>query len=247
MASTGRRLLYSSAAAGLIALVWDSRRRNNTCASPGWSSRRRTLRAWLSQEKAEFLWQSYAIGILGNSLAGLLELNVAAGDLTWLRPWLPMASPAPSTTRSPCASASVESTASTAVNEIRPFVASASAAAFLSALVWKLVPGDYLGLAWLSLGAAISNSACGTPRTFPRLSYVVSAGAFSRLLYFHVMLVRRIRRGRVAMSLRLAASGLLCRERSGLPARHGPIDQSSSTGPSCVSGPELRRGTRCSF
>jgi hypothetical protein len=89
------------------------------------------------------------------------------------------------------------------------WVTSTSSVAFLSAVVWTLAPGEYLGLAWLLLGALIFELGIRTfPAQFKWLSYAVSAGAIWRLAYFDVALASRDSLPAVAISL--GAAALVC-------------------------------------
>jgi uncharacterized membrane protein len=197
--------LYSSVAAALICLVL-------TYETP----QQYVCVAWLvfatvlfelgvRTRKIEFLYQSYVIGVLGTG-AGLLA-NVFVSDPTWQHPWIPIAIVAALHYAVALRMRSVDSV--DGVNDTARWCASASAVAFLSALVWKLAPADYLGLAWLLLGAAIFELGMRKlPEQFRGLSYVVSAGAFARLLYFDVVLVSKDSVPAVAMSLGFSA--LVC-------------------------------------
>ena len=93
--------------------------------------------------------------------------------------------------------------------ETVPFVTSASAAAFFAALVWKLAPGDYLGVAFLTLGALLFELGLrNLPRHFRWQSYLVSLLGFSHLFYFHVMQAEKGAAQAEWLSLTLAA--LIC-------------------------------------
>jgi uncharacterized membrane protein len=152
--------------------------------------------------KTEFLYQSYAVGTLGT--AACLFLNVLGGDAVWTHVWLPIAIAA---AIHYAIALRIRAAMVEGVNETVRWVVSASSVAFLFALVWKLAPGDYLGLAWLLLGAVIFELGIRTiPSQFKWLSYAVSAGAISRLVYFDVVLASKDSLPAVAISLGAAAA-----------------------------------------
>jgi uncharacterized membrane protein len=58
----------------------------------------------------------------------------------------------------------------------------------LSALLWRVVPGDYLGLAWMALALPILELGLrGQPREFRYQAYAVAAAGAFRALYFNVL------------------------------------------------------------
>ena len=156
------------------------------------------------KSKDEFLFQSYAIGALGTFACVLV--NVLGGEVNWRWQWLPIA-----------LAASIHYGTALRirfgplgrVHESVAWATSASTAGLLVALAWKLAPGDYLGVAWLALGAVLFEAGLrNLPGHLRRLSYVVSALGAAHVFYFHVLLVNK-------GSLRsewicLAAAALIC-------------------------------------
>jgi hypothetical protein len=68
------------------------------------------------------------------------------------------------------------------------WITAASATAFLFAIVWKLAPGDYLGAAWLLLGAMLFELGLRRlPNHFRWLSYFVSAAGLWNMFWVHVV------------------------------------------------------------
>ncbi len=207
--TTGNRWsvpLYSSAAAGLIALVLGFETpQPYLCLS--WLVFAALLFEFgFRKGKTEFRWQSYAVGLLGTA-AGV-RLNVVAGLLD--RQWIPIA-----------ISGAIHYAAALRIRfggierlnpderDMVPFATSASATTFFAALVWKLAPGDYLGVAWLALGAVLFELGLrNLPKHFRWQSYFVSLLGFSHLFYFRVM---QAEKGAVrAEWLSLALAALIC-------------------------------------
>jgi len=171
--------VYSSVAAGLIALVLG-------CETfpPYLCVAWLLFAAMLFELKArEFRIQSYVIGGLGTG-AGLL-VNLLPAESAWhYRPWVPLA-----------IAAAVHywvalrirfgSRKSEAMVE---WFTSAAAVAFLMGLVWKVAPGEYLGVDWMAVGAlAFELGLRRLPGYFRELSYVMSAAGLLNLFYFHVI------------------------------------------------------------
>ena len=156
------------------------------------------------RQKQEFLLQSYVLGALGTG-AGLLN-NLWIDDPAWHHKWLPIAITA---AIHYAVTLRIRFGDANRVREAVSWVTSASACTFLTALAWKLTPGDYLGLVWLVIGAALF--LLGTrkvPEQFRSLSYFVSALGFLRLLYFDVLMVHK--GGPPAQAISLAACAGVC-------------------------------------
>jgi uncharacterized membrane protein len=175
--------LYSTVAAGLIALVM-----------PYETPRQYLTVAWLAfaallfemgfrLRKPEFRYQSYIIGALGTG-AGLVinSLSIAqfGARSGWALAWLPVAI---------CAALHYAATLRIALNpdddrlddaeKKISWITAACAAAFLFVIAWQLVPGGYLGAAWLLLGAVLFELGLHSlPKHFRWLSYFVSAAGF---------------------------------------------------------------------
>jgi hypothetical protein len=201
-------IVYSSAAAAFVLLVL------------GYETPREYLCvAWLlfgaalfgigyRFKKPEFRWQSYA-ALLAGTGAGLF-LNVLDPSPAWTRPWLPL-----------LASAAVqyaialrirfgrEGVLHKAEAETVPLGVSLAASGFLAAAVWRFAPAGFLGVAWMFLGAAMLELGLRKlPRQFRWQSYLVSAGGFANLVWFHVVLAEKGSGRAEWLSLTLAA--VLC-------------------------------------
>jgi uncharacterized membrane protein len=137
-------------------------------------------------EKKEFRYQSYVLGGLGT----VLQLTVAlGGDPNWhYRVWVPIS----------VAAAVHYATAlrirfgTRKVEELVEWMTSAATIAFLMELIWKVVPGEYLGVAWVAVGAVLFEMGLQRlPGYFRQLSYIMSAAGFLNLFYFHVVLAHK--------------------------------------------------------
>lgn len=154
----------------------------------------------------EFLFQSYVVGVLGT---GSSLINVVAPRPDWHPHWLPLA-----------IAAALHYAVSMRVRfggrerlgqsaSIVGWFTSGASAGLLVAIAWKLVPGDYLGVAWLAVGAALFELGLRElPSQFRRFSYVVSAVGFFNLLAFHVVSAQKGSPAAEPISLGIAA--LLC-------------------------------------
>jgi hypothetical protein len=166
----------------------------------------------------EFLFQSYAVAVLGTT-TGLL-VNIVVDHPDWHRQWLPLAI---SATLHYAIALRVRF-GSERLKQNRAMVSwfsSAAATGFLLATAWKLAPGEYLGLVWLALGAVLFELGLWKlPPQFRQLSYVVSATSFLNLLYLHVFLAHK---GSPAVeSISLGVAALLCYGISGRLFREIP-------------------------
>ncbi len=194
--------VYSSAAAGLIALVLGFETlQQYLCVS--WLAFAALLFEFgFRKGKLEFRWQSYAVGLLGTA-AGVW-LNAIPG------PWQSLA-----------IAGFLHYAAALRVRfggigglksdeqELMPLVTSASATTFFAALIWKLSPGDYLGVALLALAALLFELGLrNLPRHFRWQSYLVSLIGFSRLFYLNVMQAQKDAARAEWLSLALAI--LIC-------------------------------------
>jgi uncharacterized membrane protein len=184
--------LYSSVAAGLVTMVLSYETpRQYLCVS--WLAFAALLfELGFRLRQAEFRYQSYVVGALGTG-AGLV-LNsfgstVFGGRSDWPFPWLPLAI---------CAALHYAATLRIALsnddgqlNDAEKkvsWITAASATAFLFIIAWKLVPGDYLGAAWLLLGAVLFELGLrNLPKQFRWLSYFVSAAGLWTVFWNHVV------------------------------------------------------------
>jgi uncharacterized membrane protein len=154
--------------------------------------------------KPEFLFQSYAVGTLGTG-AGLL-FAAFPGSPDWQHEWLPIAIAA---AIHYAITLRIRFGERGRVPEMVTWITSGSATAFLMVLAWKVVPGDYLGLTWLILGAALFELGIRKlPEQLRWFSYAASALGLARLVYFDVVLVHKGDARAEAISLGVAA--LVC-------------------------------------
>jgi Predicted membrane protein (DUF2339) len=175
--------VYSSVAAGLIALVLGFE-----TFPPYLCVAWMLFAAMLFELKTrEFRYQSYVVGGLGTG-AGLL-VNLLPTESAWhYRQSLPLAIVA-------AVHYWVALRIRFGARKIEAMVewfTSAAAVAFLMGLVWKIAPGEYLGVAWLAAGALVFELGLRRlPGYFRELSYVMSAAGFLNLFYFHVILTHK--------------------------------------------------------
>ncbi len=183
--------LYSLAAAGLVAMVLAYETPHQyLCVS--WLAFAGVLfELGFRLRRAEFRYQAYIVGALGTG-AGLVlnSLGVTAfgARSDWSLPWLPLAICAAlhygATLR--IALSSEDDRLDDAEKKVS-WLTAASATAFLFVIAWKLVPGDYLGVAWLLLGAVLFELGLQKlPKHFRWLSYFVSVAGFWDLFWYHV-------------------------------------------------------------
>jgi uncharacterized membrane protein len=184
-------VLFSSAAAGLLAMVLGYETPHQyLCVS--WLAYAALLfELGFRFRQQEFRYQAYLIGALG-TCAGLLlnALGITAfgARADWQLAWLPLA-----------ISAAIHYTVTLRValsrsdrlseNEAKvSWITAISATSFLFAIAWKLAPGDYLGAAWLLLGALLFELGLrGLPKHFRWLSYFVSAAGLWNMFWVHVV------------------------------------------------------------
>ncbi len=137
-------------------------------------------------EKVEFRYQSYVLG----GLATIIQLLMSvAPDPKWrFREWVPIS-----------VAAAVHYAVvlrirfgARKIEAMVEWMTSAAAVAFLMELVWKRAPGEYLGVAWVVLGALLFELGLRRlPEYFRELSYVASVAGFLNLFYFHVVLAHK--------------------------------------------------------
>jgi hypothetical protein len=184
-------VLYSSTAAGLVALV--------LCHE---TPRQYLCVAWLAfaallfeggfrLRQAEFRYQSYIIGALGTGAALIVNSFGAVqfgARSDWPHPWLPLAI---------CAALHYSVTLRISFNadnrlgdaeKKTSWITAGSAVALLLVIVWKVAPGGYLGAGWLVVGAVLFELGLRKlPRHFRWLSYFVSLFGFLNLFLKHVV------------------------------------------------------------
>src|ERR1700733_7288781 len=174
--------LYSSIAAGLVALVI------------GYETPRQYLCvAWLAfgallfevgfrLRQAEFRYQSYIIGPLGTGAAFIVNSLGARSN------WLPLAICA---ALHYCATLRISFDSDNRLSDAEKkasWITAASAVALLLVIVWKVAPGGYLGVGWLLVGAVLFELGLRKlPKHFRWLSYFVSTLGFCNLFWEHVI------------------------------------------------------------
>jgi hypothetical protein len=132
--------------------------------------------------RAEFRYQSYVVGAFGTG-AGLL-VNVL-GPFVWLPMAISAAIHYAATLR--IALSPNDALLSRAEKKV-PWITAASATIFLFVIVWKVAPGEYLGVAWLLMGAVLFELGLrNLPKHFRWLSYVVSAAGLWSMFWNHVV------------------------------------------------------------
>jgi uncharacterized membrane protein len=183
--------LYSSVAAGLIAMALAYETPHQYLCVSWLAFAALLFELGFSLRQEDFRYQSYAIGVLGTG-AGLvlnsLGVPVFGARDAWQLQWLPLAICAAlhyaATLR---ISLSGDDRLSDAEKKIS-WITAASASMFLFVIAWKVAPGDYLGAAWLVLGAVLFELGLrNLPKHFRWLSYFVSAAGFWNMLWVHVV------------------------------------------------------------
>ncbi len=168
---------YSSAAAGLIALVLGYETPHQYL-SVAWLAFAAVLfEAGFRLRQSEFRYQAYIAGVLGTGAALVVNLLVPFE-------WLPLAI---------CAAIHYAATLRIVLsNDGRlsdtekkvSWITAASATALLFAIAWKLAPNGYLGAIWLIMGAVLFELGLrNLPKHFRWLSYLVSAAGFVNMLW----------------------------------------------------------------
>ena len=185
-------VLYSSVAAGLIGMLLGYETpRQYLCVS--WLAFAAVLfELGFRWRQPEFRYQSYIIGALGSG-AGLainsLAISVLGARSDWPLQWLPLAI---------CAALLYAATLRIGLSSDGgrlsdtekniSWISAALSIAFLFVIVWKLVPGGYLGAAWVILGAVLFELGLQKlPQHFRWLSYFVSAAGIWNLFWDHVV------------------------------------------------------------
>jgi uncharacterized membrane protein len=205
-------VLYSSAAAGLVAMVlaYETPRQYFCVAWLAFAAL--LFEVGFRLRQAEFRYQSYIVGALGTG-AGLVVNSLAipafGGQTNWPAAWLPLA-----------ICAALHYAATLRINFSKDdrlldgekkisWITAASAAAFLFIIAWKLTPGAYLGVAWLILGAVLFELGLQkVPKHFRWLSYFVSAAGFWNLFWEHVMDAQI--GSNVSQSISVAIAAVVC-------------------------------------
>jgi len=189
---TSEGVIYSSVAAGLVAMVLGYETPHQYLCVSWLVFAALSFELGFRLRQAEFRYQSYIVGALGTD-AGLalnsFGIPVFGGRSDWPFPWLPLAV---------CAALHYAATLRIALDKDAArlgdaekkvsWITAASATAFLFIIVWKLAPGDYLGAAWLIMGAVLFELGLRhVPKHFRWLSYFVSAAGLWNLFWAHVV------------------------------------------------------------
>jgi uncharacterized membrane protein len=183
--------LYSTAAAGLIAMVL-AYETPLQYLSVAWLAFAALLfEIGFRLREPEFRYQSYLIGALGTGAGVVLNSLVLApfgAKVDWPFPWLPLAI---------CAALDYAATLRISLSQDdrlgdaekkASWITAASAVGFLFVIVWKVAPVGYLGAAWLLVGALMFELGLQKlPKHFRWLSYFVSAAGFWNLFWVHVL------------------------------------------------------------
>jgi hypothetical protein len=205
-------LLYSSAAAGLIAMLLGYETPHQYVCVAWLAFAALLFEVGFRLRQAEFRFQSYIVGAFGTG-AGLVVNSLAipafGAQPDWPLAWLPLAICAAlhyaATLRINC---SKDDRLLDGEKKIAS-VTAASTAAFLFILAWKLAPGAYLGAAWLILGAALFELGLQKlHKHFRWLSYLVSAAGFWNLFWVHVANAQI--GGSISESISLAIAIVVC-------------------------------------
>ena len=183
--------LYSSTAAGLVAMMLGYETPHQyLCVS--WLAFAAVLfEIGFRFRQEEFRYQAYVIGALGTG-AGLilnaLGITALGARSDWPLAWLPLAIAA-AIHYAITLRIALDGGDRLSENEAKvSWITAASATAFLFAIAWKLAPGDYLGAAWLLLGAVLFELGLrGLPNHFRWLSYFASAAGLWNVFWVHVV------------------------------------------------------------
>jgi predicted membrane protein DUF2339 len=156
----------------------------------------------------EFRYQAYASASLG-AIACVLS-NIISADESWPRQWLPIAI---ATLISYAAAVRIRRSQPDRIDDWEATAlrlgGSVATTVFALALVWKLAPGDYLGLAWIAVGALLFELGLrGFPPELRWTSYAALSLGILRLLMSNVFEVHKD--APVAARISLVGAALLC-------------------------------------
>lgn len=183
-------MLYSTAAAGLVAIVLDYETPKEYLCVAWLAFAAVSFEVGIRCRQCDLRFHAYIVGALGTG-AGLVlnSLGLFGGQSDWPLAWLPLAV---------CAALYYGATLRISLDKDEDrladwesnvaWITAACAALFLFVIAWKLAPQAYLGMAWLLLGAVLFELGLhGLPKHFRWLSYFVSALGFWNLFWNHVV------------------------------------------------------------
>jgi hypothetical protein len=181
---------YGYAAAGMLALV------------AGYEAPERYRGAvWFALAAAPFFvgwWrrlldfrvQGYLLAGLGVFGTALYQLYIATGYAQpFAHPWISLAVAATlSYAAALCVLWSAPDRFLPAEREALRLAASLAATLAMAAIVWRVLPSEYLGLGWMALAMVLLELGLrGLPSEFCRQAYAVAAGGAARVLYFNIL------------------------------------------------------------
>jgi uncharacterized membrane protein len=171
-------VFYSSAAAGLVALVLGYETPHQYLSVAWLAFAALLFETGFRLRQSEFRYQAYIAGTLGTGASLLLNLLVPFE-------WLPLAI---------CAAIHYAATLRIVMNNDGrlsdtekkiSWITAASSTVFLFAIAWKLAPNGYLGAIWVIMGALLFELGLrNLPKHFRWLSYLVSATGFLNMLWY---------------------------------------------------------------
>lgn len=158
----------------------------------------------------DFRIQGYSVAALGAIAVAIHEADVAAGYATRSpHPWVALLSAAVLMYAAVlCALRSAADRLSDDEREALRSVASWASSAALMALVWRILPGEYLGLGWMALALPVLELGLRRwPPDFRMQAYVIAAVGALRVLFFNVFPVQND--GPLLPRLAIAGSALV--------------------------------------
>jgi len=171
-------VLYSSAAAGLVAMILGFETPHQYLCVSWLAFAALLFELGFRMRQPEFRYQSYIVGALGTGACVLVNVF---GPIVWLPLAISAAIHYAATLRI------VMSHDDDQLGDTEKKVAwitAASATVFLFVIAWKFAPAGYLGATWLLLGAVLFELGLrNLPKHFRWLSYFVSAAGFWNMLW----------------------------------------------------------------
>ncbi len=185
-------MLYGSTAAGLVALIlaYETPHQYICVAWLGFAAA--LFETGFRLRQPEFRYQAYVIGAFGTGagfIVNSLGISAFGARLDWPLPWLPLAI---------CATLHYAATLRIGLSKDDDrlgdgeknisWITSACATGFLFIIAWKLVPGGYLGAAWMILGAGLFELGLRSlPKHFRWSSYFVSSAGVWNIFWNRVV------------------------------------------------------------
>ena len=185
--------LYGYAASGVVALIIGLETPERFLGV-AWFVFATILFMWgWSRRLLDFRLQAYLVGALALTATGVHQAIVASGQSP-VTPYLWMALLSAAVLMYAavlCALRSAENRFDHEERESLKLIASWISTAALMALVWRVTPGDYLGLGWMLLSLPILELGLRKlPAEFRIQAYLVAAVGAGRVLLFNVLPVR---------------------------------------------------------